>query len=314
MAKTLILGSRGSELALWQANFIKKELEKVGIKTKLNIIKTTGDKNQDIQFSAIQGQGFFTKEIEEALLKKEIDFAVHSYKDLPTTPVKGLTVTAVSYREDPAELILINKGCIDPKRKLSLKKNALVGTSSARRRVQLLAFRPDIEIKELRGNIPTRLQKLRDGMYEAIVVAAAAVERLGIDVSEFHSEKLTPQEFVPAPAQGVLGLQIREGDKVAAAALEKINHPEVEEIVSIERKIFNLFRGGCNLPLGIYCEKHTDEEDKPVYKAWSAYSNTDNAFPRYFCFETRKPEGWAEKVAEKIRAEKTLPLFLLPAM
>jgi len=310
MAKTLILGSRGSELALWQANFVKKELEKAGIKTKLNIIKTRGDKNPDEQFSAMQGQGFFTKEIEEALLNKEIDFAVHSYKDLPTTAVKGLTVAAVSYREDPTELILINKDCVDLKRKLSLKKNPLVGTSSARRRVQLLAFRPDMQIKELRGNVPTRIQKLRDRQYDAIVVASAGVERLGIDVSEFHAEKLSPQEFVPAPAQGVLGLQIREGDKVVFDALQKINHPEVEEIVSIERKIFNLFRGGCNLPLGIYCEKHRDDEDKPFFKAWAAYSNADNAFPRYFSFQTRQPETWAEKVAEKIKTENPATVFI----
>jgi len=310
MAKTLIIGSRGSELALWQANFVKSELEKVGVKTKLNIIKTTGDKNQDIQFSAIQGQGFFTKEIEEALLKKKIDLAVHSYKDLPTTPVKGLVVAAVSYREDPTELILIRKECVDNRMKLSLKRNPVVGTSSTRRRVQLVAFRPDVQIKELRGNVPTRIQKLRDKMYDAIVVAAAGVERLGIDVSEFHSEKLSPQEFVPAPAQGVLGLQIREGDKAIAEILQKINHPEVEEVVSIERKIFNLFRGGCNLPLGIYCEKHRDEDDKPVFKAWAAYSNTDNAFPRYFCFETRKPENWPEKVADKIRTETHASVFI----
>ena len=265
VAKKIVIGSRGSELALWQANFIKKELEKTGVKTELKIIKTRGDKNPEERFSEMQGQGFFTKEIEDALLNKEIDFAVHSYKDLPTTAVKGLTVAAVSYREDPTELILINKDCVDSRGKLSLKKNAIVGTSSARRRVQLIAFRPDIKIEELRGNVPTRIQKLRDKKYDAIVLAAAAVERLGIDVSEFHAEKLSPQEFVPAPAQGVLALQTREGDKEVQKVLQKINHPEVEEVVAIERKIFNLFRGGCNLPLGIYCEKHTDDEDKPAH-------------------------------------------------
>jgi hydroxymethylbilane synthase len=310
MAKKIIIGSRGSELALWQAHFIKKELEKTGVKTELKIIKTSGDKNQEQQFSEMLGQGFFTKEIEDALLNKEIDVAVHSYKDLPTTPVEGLTVSAVSYREDPTELILIRKECVDNRMKLSLKKNPLVGTSSARRRVQLLAFRPDMQIKELRGNVPTRIQKLRDKMYDAIVVAAAGVERLGIDVSEFHSEKLSPQEFVPAPAQGVLALQTRTADKATQEVLQSINHPEIEEIVSIERKIFNLFRGGCNLPLGIYCEKQSDEEDKPVFKAWAAYSSADNAFPRYFCFETKKPENWAEKVAEKIRATNTASVFI----
>ncbi len=258
----------------------------------------------------MQGQGFFTKEIEDALLNKEIDMAVHSYKDLPTTPVKGLMVAAVSYREDPTELILINKDCVDNKMKLGLKKKALVGTSSARRRVQLLAFRPDIKIEDLRGNVPTRIQKLRDKKYDAIVLASAAVERLGIDVSEFHSEKLSPHEFVPAPAQGVLALQTRVGDKEVQKVLQKINHPEVEEVVAIERKIFNLFRGGCNLPLGIYCERHSDDEDKPYFKAWAAYSTANDAFPRYYCFETRKPESWPEKVADKIKTNKPVSVFI----
>jgi hydroxymethylbilane synthase len=310
MAKKLIIGSRGSELALWQAHFIKKELEKAGTKTELVIIKTRGDKNPEERFSEMQGQGFFTKEIEEALLKKEIDLAVHSYKDLPTTPVDGLVVAAVSYREDPTELLLINKDCVDPKKRLSLKKDTLLGTSSARRRVQLIAFRPDIKIKELRGNIPTRIQKLRDKMYDAIVVASAAVERLGIDVSEFHAEKLSPQELVPAPAQGVLALQTRADDKETQKILQSINHPEVEEIVALERKVFNLFRGGCNLPLGIYCEKHSDEEDKPVYKAWAAYSDADDSFPRYFHFETRMPENWPQKVADKIRVNNPASVFI----
>ncbi len=122
MAKKIIIGSRGSELALWQANFIQKELDKAGVKTEIKIIKTSGDKQPEERFSEMQGQGFFTKEIEEALLKKEIDLAVHSYKDLPTTPVKGLTVGAVSYREDPSELLLINKEAVELNKRLFLKR------------------------------------------------------------------------------------------------------------------------------------------------------------------------------------------------
>jgi len=310
MAKKIIIGSRGSELALWQANFITKELEKTGVKVELKIIKTKGDKQQEDRFSEMQGQGFFTKEIEDALLKKEIDLAVHSYKDLPTTPVKGLKVGAVSYREDPSEMLLILKECVDEKRKLRLKPKAIVGTSAARRKVQLHAFRPDIEIKDLRGNIPTRIQKLRDKKYDAIVVASAAIERLELDISDFHVEKLTPQELVPAPAQGVLALQIRDGDKNMQAVIDKINHPEVEEIVSIERKIFSLFQGGCNLPLGIYCEKHRDDSDKPFFKTWAAYAHDANAYPRYFHFHTYEPEKWAEKVTEKIKAENPVSVFI----
>lgn len=310
MAKKIIIGSRGSELALWQANFITKELEKTGVKVELKIIKTRGDKQQEERFSEMQGQGFFTKEIEEALLKKDIDLAVHSYKDLPTNPVEGLKVGAVSYREDPSEMLLIQRDCVDEKRKLNLKSKAIVGTSAARRKVQLHAFRPDIEIQDLRGNIPTRIQKLRDKKYDAIVVATAAIERLGLDTSDFHVEKLTPQELVPAPAQGVLALQIREGDKNMQVVIDKINHPEVEEIVSIERKIFNLFRGGCNLPLGIYCEKQSDENDKPFFKAWAAFAPDEKAYPRYFHFHTYEPEKWADKVASKIKSENHASVFI----
>lgn len=310
MAKKIIIGSRGSELALWQANFIQKELKKVKIEAEIKIIKTRGDKQQEERFSEMQGQGFFTKEIEDALLGKEIDLAVHSYKDLPTTPVEGLTVGAVSYREDPSELLLINKEAVDEKRKLNLKKQAVLGTSATRRKVQVLAMRPDIEIKELRGNVPTRIKKLRDKMYDAIFVASAAIERLGIDVSEFYSEKLSPHELVPAPAQGVLALQIRAGDKAMQDVVQKINHPEVEEVVSLERKIFNLFQGGCNLPLGVYCIKDRDDEDKPYYKAWAAYAETDKVIPRYYHFETRMPESWPQKVADKIKAKNHASVFI----
>ena len=310
MSKKIIIGSRGSELALWQANFITKELEKTGVDVELKIIKTRGDKQQEERFSEMQGQGFFTKEIEEALLKKQIDLAVHSYKDLPTTAVEGLKVGAVSYREDPSEMLLIQKDCVDERRKLNLKDKAIVGTSAARRKVQLRAFRPDVDIQDLRGNIPTRIQKLRDKKYDAIVVASAAIERLGLDISDFHIEKLTPQELVPAPAQGVLALQIREGDTTMQAVIDKINHPEVEEIVSIERNIFNLFRGGCNLPLGIYCEKHSDENDRPFFKAWAAYAPDESAYPRYYHFHTYEPGNWANKVADKIKAENPVSVFI----
>ncbi len=310
MAKKIIIGSRGSELALWQANFIKKELLKTGNRIEVKIIKTKGDLQPEQRFSAIEGQGFFTKEIEEALLNKEIDLAVHSYKDLPTTPVKGLKVGAVSYREDPSELLLINKDSVDETMKFAIKKKAVIGTSAARRNVQIKAFRPDVEIKELRGNVQTRLKKLQDKKYDAIFLASAAAERLGLDVSGFHSFKFAPHELVPAPAQGVLALQIREGDADLQQCLDKINHPEVQETVFAERKIFGMFQGGCNLPLGVYCEKHSDEFDKPFFKIFAAYSRDVNSYPRYFYFQTAMPQGWEQKVCEKINSRKSASVFI----
>ena len=238
-----MIGSRGSELALWQANHVLALLKELGVDAEIKIIKTQGDKIQDLPLDKLEGKGFFTKEIEEALLKKEIDLAVHSHKDLPTVSPEGLTIAAVSEREDPSELILIRKEAVDGKMKFSFKKNAVVGTSSARRKSQLRAFRHDVRIEDLRGNVPTRVQKLRDGKYDAIMLAAAGVERLELDLSDLHVEKISPKEFVPAPAQGVLALQIREEDKELFELLQQVNDADVAESISIERKILNLFDG-----------------------------------------------------------------------
>ncbi|MEO6883377.1 MAG: hydroxymethylbilane synthase [Bacteroidia bacterium] len=311
MSKNKItIGSRGSDLALWQANFIFGELKKIGQSAEIKIIKTQGDKIQDLSFDKLEGKGFFTKEIEDALLSGEIDLAVHSHKDLPTESPEGLIIAAVSEREDPSELILIRKECVDEKQKFSFKKNAIVGTSSARRKSQLLAFRSDVKITDLRGNIPTRIQKLRDKKYDAIMLAAAGVERLQLDISEFHTEKISPKEFVPAPAQGVLALQIREKDKALFDLLQKINFPDVAETLAVERKVLNLFDGGCQLPLGVYCEKEEDENGEFVFKTWISRANAWNDFPKQMYFESLKTEGLAEKIVAKINSIKSNSVFI----
>ena len=245
MKRKIIIGSRGSDLALWQANHVLKKVQALGLTAEIKIITTQGDAIQNLSFDKLEGKGFFTKEIEDALLNKEIDLAVHSHKDLPTTSPEGLKIAAVSERENPADILLIRKECVDPALRLSVKKNAVVGTSSARRKSQLLAFRNDIKIEDLRGNVPTRIQKLRDKKYEAIMLAAAGVERLKIDLSEFKVIRLDPKEFVPAPAQGVLGLQIREDDEELFQYINKLNSDTIEDIIGIERKVLNLFDGGC---------------------------------------------------------------------
>ena len=249
MERKIIIGSRGSDLAMWQANYVLRKVQKLGLTAEIKIITTQGDAVQDLSFDKLEGKGFFTKEIEEALLNKEIDLAVHSHKDLPTTSPEGLKIAAVSEREDAAELILIRKECVDNAQKYSFSKNAIVGTSSARRKSQLLAFRKDITIEDLRGNVPTRIQKLRDKNYDAIMLAAAGVERLRIDLSEFKVLRLDPKEFIPAPAQGVLGLQIREDDHELFEYIHKLNSEKVEDTIGIERKVLNLFDCGCSLPL-----------------------------------------------------------------
>src|ERR1035437_4684473 len=302
--RKIIIGSRGSDLALWQAHFVLGELKKLKIDAELKIIKTQGDKIQNLSFDKLEGKGFFTKEIEEALLKKEIDLAVHSHKDLPTESPKGLMIAAVSEREDPSELLLINKNTVDEKQKFSLKQNALVGTSSARRKSQLLAWRNDLKIEDLRGNVPTRIQTLRDKKYDAILIANAGVSRLEIDLNEFHSEKLDLKEFIAAPAQGVLALQIRKSDKELFEKLQPLNHKEVVETIGVERKILNLFDGGCQLPLGVYCEKDENEDGDTIFKVRVAKAENANSFPHYFYFESKKTEGLAEKIVQHIKTDR----------
>lgn len=251
----IIIGSRGSDLALWQANFVEEKLTGLGHEVDIKIISTKGDRIQDLSFDKIEGKGFFTKEIEEALLDKQIDLAVHSHKDLETTNPEGLTIGAVSYRENPTDLLMIRKEKVVSDNVLSLASDAIIGTSSARRRTQLLRYSDEFQINDLRGNVPTRINKLREGHYDAIVLASAGVSRLKLDLSDLVTVELSPREFVPAPAQGVLGLQIRSEDEALKTVLEALNHLEVAEQIDIERSVLRKMHGGCQLPLGVFCEK-----------------------------------------------------------
>jgi len=249
------IGTRGSKLALWQARYLKEALEEIGLNASINIIKTRGDEIQHLSFDKIEGKGFFTKEIEDALLRKEVDLAVHSMKDLPTTSPPGLTITAVSYREDPADWLIIRKDDLQADKFLGLATGAVVGTSSARRKAQLLHFRADLEMRDIRGNVPTRLDKLRQGGFAAIMLAGAGISRLGIDLDEFSVIKFDPREFVPAPAQGVLAFQVREEDKELRRKLLRLHHKGVADCTNVERKVLQLMEGGCQMPIGVYCEK-----------------------------------------------------------
>ena len=297
--RKIIIGSRGSDLALWQANYVLRKIQKLGLTAEIKVITTQGDAIQDLSFDKLEGKGFFTKEIEEALLKKEIDLAVHSHKDLPTTSPEGLKIAAVSEREDAAELVIIRKECVDNTQKFSFKKNAVIGTSSARRKSQLLAFRKDIKLEDLRGNVPTRIQKLRDKKYDAIMLANAGVERLHIDLSEFKVLRLDPKEFIPAPAQGVLGLQIREDDHELFQYVNKLNSEKVEDTIAIERKVLNLFDGGCQLPLGVYCIK---EDNK--FKVWTSRSDAWDTMPKRLYFESFTSDGFAQRIVDRLNNVK----------
>lgn len=272
MSRKIVIGSRGSDLALWQAHHVEGRLQALGHEVEIKIIKTQGDKIQHLSFDKLEGKGFFTKELEEALLNESVDLAVHSHKDLPTEHPDGLIIAAVSEREDPSDLLLIRKEKVDSSKALEVIENAVVGTSSARRKSQLLHHRSDIEIKDLRGNVPTRINKLREGQYDAIMLAAAGVERLQLDLADLHVLKLNPKDFIPAPAQGVLGLQIRETDTELLEILSDLNDEAVARRIGVERRILNLFEGGCQMPLGAYCEEEngTLTVKACVADAWDA--------------------------------------------
>lgn len=308
--RKIIIGSRGSELALWQANYITEELKKLNIEVELKIIKTQGDKIQHLSFDKLEGKGFFTKELEEALLTKDIDLAVHSHKDLTTTFPKGLTIAAVSYRENPSELVLIRKESEDAKQKFGVKQNAIVGTSSARRKSQLLSFRPDVEIKDLRGNVPSRIQKLRDGGYDAIMLAYAGVHRLNIDLEGLTVLRLDPKEFIPAPAQGVLGLQIRDNDIDVKNIILKLNNTAVSECISIERKVLNLLDGGCQLPLGVFCDRDEDADGNTLFKTYVSRAEKWNTAPKYLYYESPTTENVAQKIVERLHEIKPCSVFV----
>jgi len=303
LERNLIIGTRGSELALWQANFVKDSLAAVGIHADLKIIKTQGDRILNLSFDKLEGKGFFTKELEEELLSGKIDIAVHSHKDLPTENPPGLMIAAVSEREDPSELLLILKDCVDVHQKLSLKFGAKVGTSSNRRKAQLLAHRPDLQVSDLRGNVPTRIQKLRKENYDAIMIAKAGVSRLGLDLNDLHVETLTPNELIPAPAQGVLAIQIRSNDVIVYEILQELNHPEVAEEIAVERNVLKQFGGGCHLPLGCYCRR-----EDGMFQVFTSKANDDDEFPDRYFVEAETTEGLAEKIVAKFAPDRKMPL------
>lgn len=297
MDKVIKIGTRGSKLALWQAEFTQAQLAKAGIQSEQVIIKTTGDQIQHLSFDKIEGKGFFTKEIEEALLRGDVDLAVHSMKDLSTTQPAGLAITAVSYRENPADWLLVRLEAMEEGQLFKLKKNPVIGTSSARRKAQILDFRPDTQIRDIRGNVPTRVEKLRSGDFDAILLAAAGLSRLELNLSDLHLVKFNPREFVPAPAQGVLAFQTLKDDLEIRRLLKQIHHPEISAVTNIERKVLQLLEGGCHLPLGVYCER-----DAPGnYHVWAAMAERWDAPVKRASVSSSTSFKLAERVVEKLR-------------
>ena len=249
---TLKIATRKSKLALWQANWVGSRLAERGVKSELVLIETKGDlSQQDNQpFAALQGQGFFTKAVQDAVLAGWADLAVHSHKDLPSLSPPGLEIAAVTERADARDVLLVRGRRGSGLEALPL--GAVVGTSAVRRQRQLLAKRPDLNLKELRGNVPTRIAKLRAGEYDAVVLAAAGLARLELNLSDFQVNILAPELMMPAPAQGALALETRREAYEVASILTDLHHIPTYKAVAAERGLMAMLQGGCQLALGAY--------------------------------------------------------------
>jgi hydroxymethylbilane synthase len=244
----LRLGSRGSQLALWQANHIGTLLREHGHEVELEIIKTTGDKITDVALAKVGTKGMFTKEIEEALAEGRIDLAVHSLKDLPTEIPSGFEIAAVTKRENPRDVFCSSKYASIQE----LPRGARVGTSSLRRQAQLKAMRTDLDIHPLRGNVDTRLGKLEAGEYDAIILAAAGLNRLG--KTELIRQIIPAEVMCPAAGQGALGIEIRADDSVTRADLAFLDDAAARATTSCERALLGKLGGGCQVPIGAFAE------------------------------------------------------------
>ncbi|OWY22898.1 hydroxymethylbilane synthase [Sphingobacteriales bacterium UPWRP_1] len=304
MKRTIIIGSRGSDLALWQARFTQQQLAQQGVASEIKVIKTRGDATQHLSFAKMEGKGFFTKEIEDALLNGSIDLAVHSFKDLPTQNTSGLLIAACSYRETPFDTLLINPNATDETLPMNLKRNATVGTSAARRKAQLRALRPDLQLVDIRGNVPTRMAKALTEL-DAVVLASAGLERLGLDLSALHCVQFTPQQMVPAPAQGVLAYQIRQSDTELYPFVYALNHPDVSALSGIERSIMQQLGGGCQQPVGVYCTK-----TKNRYYLWVSWANNEHEFPKRLFLQSSTKQGLVKKAVSVLKNAGTKSVFL----
>lgn len=239
----LIIGSRGSKLALWQANSVRSQIERLGQECRIEVISTSGDRRTDVPLKEVGNKGVFTKEIEEALLAGKVDVAVHSLKDMPTELPGGLQLTAIPEREDARDVMIGAKLADIP-------RGGLVGTGSLRRIAQLHALRPDLQVESIRGNIDTRIRKLDEGKYQAIVLAAAGLNRLGL--SQRIAEVLPVETMCPAVGQGALAIETRADSGIGADICKRLEHANTRAAITAERQILMVLGGGCQVPIGAH--------------------------------------------------------------
>jgi len=282
----LRLGTRKSKLALWQANFVKSKLEALGLEIELVLITTTGDKILDTPLSKIGGKGLFVKEIENALMEDEIDFAVHSLKDVPAFIPQGLVVDIFLEREDPKDAF-VSKSY---KTLNELPASAKIGTSSIRRKVQLLQKRQDLTIEDLRGNVDTRLKKLEDGLYDAIILASAGLKRLG-----FEGVISSYLDFIPAVGQGIVAIEYKASNKELSNILKSINHEPTYMCALAERSFLETVEGNCQIPMGAHATLTQD-----LIKIRGFIANEDGTNYRELTLEDKDPIGLGKDLAKKL--------------
>lgn len=252
--RPLRIGTRGSQLARWQAEHVRKQLlAATGLDAEIVIVKTAGDRMHQASLAQIGGQGVFVKELEEALLAETIDLAVHSVKDIPTDTPGRLTFPAVCRRDDVRDCLVSASGAT----LASLRQGARIGTGSLRRKAQLKHIRPDLDVRDLRGNVDTRLRKVESGEYEAVMLAKAGLDRLGL--ASRISEVMSPEVFLPAVGQGAIVIQSRVQDAATNHALEPLDDAETRSAIVAERALLKTIEGGCQVPLGCWARRERDE-------------------------------------------------------
>ena len=298
----MIIGTHGDDLAIRQANYTKELLEQKGYSAKLKVISIAVDHSprQQAQLQHQERQSDYTKALESALLSNEIDVAVHSYKDLLPENVTGLIIAGVSSREDPSEILIVRRENVDEREKFKLKKNAVVGTSSDRQRSQLLAFRPDVQLKDLTRAAPEEIKALRFGEYDAILMALSDFYCLHLNLDDLHTEIISPHEIVPAAAQGVLAWQTRATDYETIKAIGKINEEDAQHLCSLEKKVMALVGPECQLALGVLCENDVDEEGKNIWRFTVSKTDKWNNQPLQLKMVTHHPHDFPEKIVEHL--------------
>lgn len=298
----LVIGTRGSKLALWQAHYVQGLLEEAtGLPVEVKIIHTTGDKILDVPLAKVGGKGLFTKELEVQLLEGGVDLCVHSMKDVPTELPEGCILAGMPKRVDPRDVIVAHNG----ETLETVPQGGKVGTSSLRRIAQVRALRPDVEIVDVRGNLGTRMDKALDGVVDVVILAAAGITRLGL--GDKISSYIPTEQMVSAVGQGAIGIEIRENDDFMLEVCDKISDPETLLCVSAERVVMNRLDGGCQVPIGAYCR--IADDGQLVMDAMVGSVNGDRIVRSHVTGSTDDPIALGETATAELKSRGAVEIL-----